>query len=163
MFRYNDYGYSPPRPSKKGGESWRRSGGGVSSETFRPKMQATAKAQTPPSSTCRDEPAGVVHTSQRGGVSADNWVVPVYNGGYNSLRPSKRGGEPWRRSGGGVSSKCFTPEIITTKSKQTTRAPVTSPSKPAGVTNPNPKPSRKAGAQFTLSICAVCGYVGRFM
>ena len=149
MFAYNGYGYNPPRPSKKGGGSWKRSGGGVSSDCFRPQMQVQVTAKRP-QSTCHNEPAaGNINSPRRGtgttGDSADRWAVPVYNNvGYSSLRPSRRGGESWRRSGGGVSSDCFRPKMATTQTKTKTPLDVYA-SKPAGINNPDPKPSKRGG------------------
>ena len=145
----NDYGYSPPCPSKKGGAAWQRSGGGTSAKVFRPNISATRQNKAQKSQSHKPA-AGQLSHSRKNGAAEDCWATPVYNGGYNSIRNSKRGGEPWRRSGGGPSSDCFRPQVQTTATKLKATAPAEYSKAPAGVsTSPNPKPSRRAGAHAT--------------
>lgn len=149
----NDYGYSPPCPSKKGGAAWQRSGGGTSAKVFRPNIPATAQNKTQKIQAHKPA-AGQLSNSRKNGAPEDCWATPVYNGGYNSLRESKRGGQPGRRSGGGVSSDCFRPQVQTTGTVQLKKtANVEYPKEPAGITaSANPKPSRRAGALYKKNL-----------
>ena len=154
MFRNNEithsnFGYSAPCPSKKGGAAWQRSGGGTSAKVFRPNMSVSpqSKGQIQPSEM---EAAGKLSHARAKGVPEDGWAVPVYNGGYNSLHLSKRGGQPGKRSGGGASSDCFRPQMRRTDTESNASASVEYPKEPAGVSIPNSKPSRKAGAHVTV-------------